>query len=155
VTLTSFLMQVGTLLVIGVLCLLGLRFVSKLASLRKPARPPSPPLAGPALEHRLISIDESWTLAQCIDLIETFDTGWELKFFAADHPSLTDPGATISVWRDADGLLLRRAANHGWHSLWQAISPEQLQQELYRNRAEQSHIQLRRVEWRVRAGDEY
>ena len=112
-TLTSFLIQIGTLLVVTVACLWGLRLLSGLAPPRKPARPPLPPLPVPAPEQRLISIDASWTLAQCVELIETFDTGWELEFFAADHPSLTDPGASILVWRDADGQLLRRAANHG------------------------------------------
>lgn len=97
--LTSFLIQVGTLLVIGILTVLALRLMNR----RQPAdRPGSAATSSPVT--RLL-VDDSWTPEQCAEVFETLMNGQELHFFAADVPSPSDPGGYVEVTRWADGRL--------------------------------------------------
>ena len=89
-------------------------------------------------DAQTIQTDMTWTPAQCARLLERLRPGQQLEFYAADHPSVSDPGAYIWVQRQ-DDKLLRKAANHGWSTDWTAVTLPELQAELYRNRAEQVH----------------
>ena len=88
-----------------------------------------------------ILIDESWTPEQCGSLLNRAP-GWRLEFFAADHPSPTDPGGYVWVVRnetdDPDGTTcLRKVSNHGWSSHYLRTELADVQAELYRNRNQQ------------------
>ena len=86
-----------------------------------------------------IQTDVTWTPAQCARLLERLRPGQQLAFYAADHPSVSDPGAYIWVQRESGGTLLRKAANHGWSTDWKVVALPEVQAELHRNRAAQSH----------------
>ncbi|MDV6374442.1 hypothetical protein [Deinococcus arenicola] len=88
----------------------------------------------PPLEH--MNLDETWTLARCAALLGAVQPGQELAFYAADHPSVSDPGAYIRVQCHGQ-ILLRQAANHGWSSDWLRVDVLTLAGELHRNRSQQ------------------
>jgi hypothetical protein len=48
---------------------------------------------------------------------------YELSFFDQYYPSMSDPGAYVSVQRK-DDLLMYKLANHGWSGEWRRQSPE-------------------------------
>ncbi|GGR14447.1 hypothetical protein [Deinococcus ruber] len=96
-----------------------------------------------ATDLQFLPIDAAWTLAQCAALLEQLAPEQELQFYAADHASVSDPGAYIRVQRLGAGVWLRKAANHGWSTDWGRVPLEALRDELYRNRhAQLSGLQL-------------
>ena len=131
-TLPSFLTQVGTLLVIGMVAVFALRWMNR----RQPAdRPSSPAVPRPVTR---LHVDESWTPEQCAEVFETLTQGQTLHFFAADVPSPSDPGGHVTAARTSAGTLTRWVGNHGWSSALKKVSLTELQDELYRNRGAQT-----------------
>lgn len=86
---------------------------------------------------RTVPIDATWTPEQCAALLEALTPQQELSFYAADHASVSDPGAYLRIQRPQPQLWLRKAANHGWSTDWNRTTLADVQAELYRNRAEQ------------------
>ncbi|THF66721.1 hypothetical protein E7T06_20695 [Deinococcus sp. Arct2-2] len=87
-------------------------------------------------------------------MISELAQGWQLSFFAADHPSPTDPGGYVEVQHTAPEVLLRKVANSGWSSYWVRVTREDLQAELYRNRAAQPRgVRLSEAIWLQTEGD--
>ncbi len=86
-----------------------------------------------------VQIDETWTPQRCAELLNALQPGQELTFYAADHASVSDPGAYLRVQRRDHQTFLRKAANHGWSSLWTRAKEADLADELHRNRAHQRH----------------
>lgn len=113
----------------------------------QPTRPPAPVVL-------TIPVDESWTPEECGQLLDRAP-GWLLEFFAADHPSLTDPGGYVWVVRPetddpAGDTRLRKVSNHGWSSHYLRTGRAELQAELYRNRAHQGQgVVLRLGPYRI------
>ena len=87
-----------------------------------------------------VQIDETWTPQRCTELLNALQSGQELTFYAADHcvgfrSRRVSPGAAS---RPSDPFM-RKAANHGWSSLWTRAREADLADELHRNRAHQRH----------------
>lgn len=143
-TLASFLTQIGTLLVIGILAVLTLlRMNRRFPGTWRSSTRTSARQATPRPVTRLL-VDQDWTPEQCADLFETLTNGQELHFFAADVPSPSDPGGHVTAMRNSEGNLTRWVGNHGWSSASRVVSLTELQDELYRNRTAQT--QAYRVE---------
>ncbi len=130
------------------LLLLGLSVWSLRRNRTRPTLPP-PPSVSPALHpERWLPLAASSSLATCAALVSELPQGWQLSFFAADHPSLTDPGGYVKVQRTATDKLLRMVANYGWSSDWVPVTEKDVQAELYRNRAAQPQgVRIAEAPW--------
>ena len=81
-------------------------------------------------------------------MVSKLPQGWQLSYFAADHPSPADPGGYVKVQHAAPDVLLRKIANSGWSSSWTRVTLEDVQAELYRNRAAQPHgVKISEAVW--------
>ena len=126
---TTLLLDAPALLLLGI----------SIWSLTRPRTRPMPPRSQPPAPRpeRWLPLDASTSQAACAAVVSELPQGWQLSFFAADHPSPTDPGGYVKVQHTAPDVLLRKVANHGWSSDWERVTPEDVQAELYRNRAAQ------------------
>lgn len=86
---------------------------------------------------RTVPIDATWTPEHCAALLEALTPQQELSFYAADHASVSDPGAYIRIQRPQPQMWLRKAANHGWSTDWNRATLADVQTELFRNRVVQ------------------
>jgi len=60
---------------------------------------------------------EGATVDTAREMIEEMDDGETIHFYDHDHPTLSDPGAFVSIHRH-DGALYAMCGNHGWISKW-------------------------------------
>jgi len=63
--------------------------------------------------------------ASFLALLRWLPEGWDLEFYDQYYPSMSDPGAYVSVQRSGD-LYVYWLGNHGWSADWQKQSPELL-----------------------------
>lgn len=60
-----------------------------------------------------------------LSLFAWLPEAYELRFYDRFYPSVSDPGAYVSVRRNGCGFVYQ-LANHGWSSAWSHQSPELL-----------------------------
>ncbi|QWF17695.1 hypothetical protein [Lysobacter capsici] len=60
-----------------------------------------------------------------LSLLTWLPEACELRFYDRFYPSVSDPGAYVSVRREGRGFV-HQLANHGWSSGWSQQSPELL-----------------------------
>jgi len=65
------------------------------------------------------------TEASFTELLRWLPPSYELQFYDQYYPSMSDPGAYVSVQRKENHFIYK-LGNHGWSSDWSAQSPELL-----------------------------
>ncbi|KRB03212.1 hypothetical protein [Lysobacter sp. Root690] len=60
-----------------------------------------------------------------LSLLAWLPEAYELRFYDQFYPSVSDPGAYVSVRRKGRGFVYQ-LANHGWSSAWSHQSPQLL-----------------------------
>lgn len=82
----------------------------------------------PLIEHLSItrrpdgfecSLSAQASVETCLALLKWLPESFELTFYDPRHPSVSDPGAHVTVQRKGD-VFSCRSANHGWSSGWSA-----------------------------------
>ena len=94
--------------------------------LRFPGFDHSPYASGQALKA-----NQKTTLADYQHLLASLPEDQMLSFFDRDHPSVSDPGAEITVFRLGDAYFTR-ARNHGWSGPVERVDPQRLTLRLQR-----------------------
>lgn len=70
-------------------------------------------------------MDPQLTFVSAMNLLEWLPEDWELQFYDRYYPSMSDPGAYVSI-RKKFGVYSYRLGNHGWSSDTLKQSPQLL-----------------------------
>lgn len=72
-----------------------------------------------------VTLDQNTSHADIVNLLEWLPPAYELAFYDQYYPSLSDPGAYVSIQRK-DAVFMYFMGNHGWSASWQVQSKQML-----------------------------
>lgn len=82
------------------------------------------PVSNSADAYKFVCSEEV-SRADFLTLLNWLPYGFELHFYDQYYPSMSDPGAYVTVQRRED-IFIHMLGNHGWSSDWMKQSPELL-----------------------------